>query len=202
MNVGKLMGASAFMAIAASVCCITPVLALLAGSGSIAAGFSWIAPVRPYMIGVTIALLGFSWYQKVKPQPVDDCGCAIDEKPTFIQSKTFLTVITVFVALVLALPYYSHIFFPKNEKQIVIIDKSDLLTAEFKISGMNCQACEEEIKHEVNKLNGITKVEVSYEEGAARIQFDKSKSNIEEITKAINSTGYRVTKKKLKNDPL
>ena len=75
MSTGKLMSAGVFTAIAASLCCITPVIALIAGSGSIASSFSWLAPARPYLIGLTIAVLGFAWYQKLKPQPVDECGC-------------------------------------------------------------------------------------------------------------------------------
>jgi len=99
----------------------------------------------------------------------------------------------------IAFPTYSKIFFPKNEKQIIIIDKSNIQTAEFKISGMDCSACEEEVKHEVNKLNGIVKVDASYEKGNAQIQFDNSKTNITEIEKAINSTGYTVTNSEIKN---
>jgi hypothetical protein len=81
MTESKLMGAGVFTAIAASLCCITPVLALIAGTGSIASSFSWIEPARPYLIGLTIVVLGFAWYQKLKPRPADDCGCAIDDLP-------------------------------------------------------------------------------------------------------------------------
>src|SRR5690606_4204744 len=100
----------------ASLCCITPVLALIAGTGSIASSFSWIEPARPYLIGLTVAVLLFAWYQKLKPQASDDCGCAIDEKPTFFQSKTFLLIITLFAALMIGFPSYAKFLFPKNEK--------------------------------------------------------------------------------------
>ncbi|GAA0564320.1 hypothetical protein GCM10009415_53380 [Chitinophaga japonensis] len=99
----------------------------------------------------------------------------------------------------LTFPYYAHIFFPKNEKQVVVANNSDIQWAEFKISGMNCQGCEEEVKREVNKLHGIVKVEVSYDEGAAKVRFDKSKTSVQKITDAINLTGYQVTVSELKN---
>lgn len=185
-------------AIIASLCCITPVLALIGGLSGAASTFSWLEPFRPYFIGFTILVFAFAWYKKLKPKPADDCGCEEDEKPKFIQSKTFLFIVTIFAALMLAFPYYSHIFFPKNEKQVIVIDKNNIQTAEFKISGMTCQGCEEEVKHEVNKLSGIIKADVSYEKGTAEIQFDNSKTNLEEITKAINSTGYQVTQSEIK----
>lgn len=182
-------------AIAASICCITPVLAVIAGTSGIASTFSWIEPFRPYLIGLTILVLCFAWYQKLKSKNEIDCECDINEKPKFIRSKTFLGIVTVFAIVMLAFPYYSGIFYPNTEKQIILVDKSDIKTTEFKISGMTCTGCEEHVNHEVNKLNGIVNSKTSYEKGNAIIEFDKTKTNEMEIEKAINSTGYKVTDK-------
>jgi len=64
----KLIGAGLLTAIAASLCCITPVLALIAGTSGLASTFSWLEPFRPYFIGLTILVLGFAWYQKLLPK--------------------------------------------------------------------------------------------------------------------------------------
>ncbi|WP_034257685.1 mercuric transport protein MerTP [Altibacter lentus] len=192
----KLIGAGLLAAITASLCCITPVLALIAGTSGIASTFSWIEPFRPYLIGLTILVLGFAWYQKLKPQKEIDCECETDEKPKFIQSKKFLGIVTVFAIVMLAFPYYSGIFYPNTEKQVIVVDKLDIKTTEFKISGMTCASCEEHVNHEVNKLNGIVNSKASYENGNAIVEFDKTKTNETEIEKAINSTGYKVTDKK------
>lgn len=199
----KLIGAGLLTAITASLCCITPVLALIAGTSGIASTFSWIEPFRPYLIGLTILVLGFAWYQKLKPQKEIDCECETDDlsagkagKPKFLQTKTFLGIVTVFALIMMAFPYYSGIFYPNTEKQIIVVDKSDIKTTEFEISGMTCASCEEHVNHEVNKLNGIVNSKASYENGNAIIEFDRTKSNEMEIEKAINSTGYKVTDKK------
>jgi mercuric ion transport protein len=192
----KLIGAGLLTAITASLCCITPVLALIAGASGIASTFSWIEPFRPYLIGLTVLVLGFAWYQKLKPQKEIDCECETNEKPKFIQSKKFLGIITVFTILMLVFPYYSGIFYPNTEKQIIVVDKSDIKITEFTISGMTCASCEEHVNHEVKKLNGIVNSKVSYENGNAVIEFDKTKTNETEIEKAINSTGYKVIDKK------
>ena len=196
-STNKFTSAGLISAFAASLCCITPVIALFAGTSSIAATFSWIEPARPYLIGVSVVALALAWYLKLKPQAANTC-CAVDGKPKFIQSKTFLMLITIFAAVVIAFPYYSKIFFPKTEKQIVFVEKSNIQSAEFKISGMTCEGCTEEVKHEVNKLQGILKSEASYQNANAIVQFDNSKTNIAEIIQAINSTGYKVTQTKLK----
>ena len=194
----KLIGAGLLTAIAASLCCITPVLALVAGTSGLASTFSWLEPFRPYFIGLTILVLGFAWYQKLKPKKQIDCNCETEEKPKFIQSKMFLGIVTTFAIVMLAFPYYAHIFYPKTEKQIIVVDKSNVQTVEFSISGMTCAGCEEHVNHEVNKLSGIIKSTVSYENGNAIVEFDNSKTNIVEIEKAIIGTGYTVTDKRKK----
>ena len=158
--------------------------------------FSWIEPFRPYLIGLTFLVLGFAWYQKLKPKKEIDCDCEPEEKPTFIQSKKFLGVVTVFAIVMLAFPYYSGVFYPNTEKQIIVVDKSNVEKTEFKISGMTCASCEDHVNHEVNKLSGIVNIKASYENGNAIIEFDKTKTNEAEIEGAINSTGYEVTDKK------
>ncbi len=194
----KLIGAGLLAAIAASLCCITPVLALVAGASGIASTFSWLEPARPYFIGLTVLVLGFAWYQKLKPKKPMDCNCETEEKPKFIHSRMFLGIATVFSIVMLAFPYYAQIFYPKNEKHIIIDDKSNVQIVEFSIKGMTCTGCEEHINYEVNKLPGVIKSAASYENGSAIVEFDNSKTSIAEIEETINRTGYLVINKKEK----
>lgn len=192
----KIILTGIFTAIAASLCCITPIIALIAGTSGFASAFTWLEPFRPYLIGLTIFFLGFAWYQKIKPKKQIDCNCETEKKVKFIQTKTFLGITTVFAIIMLAFPYYSSIFYPKTEKQIIVVDKSNIQKLEFKISGMTCNSCAEHVNHEVNKLTGIINSNSSFENGNAIVEFDNSKTSVDEIIKAINSTGYLVTNKK------
>ncbi|HEY1196162.1 MULTISPECIES: mercuric transport protein MerTP [Flavobacterium] len=194
----KIIGAGFFTAIAASLCCITPILALVAGTSGIASAFSWLEPMRPYFIGLTVLIIVFSWYQKLKTKKQLDCNCDTQEKSKFVNSKMFLVIITLFAALLLSFPYYSNIFYSNTEKKILVSNKTSSQKAEFTISGMTCASCEKHVNHEVNKLIGIINSNVNYTNGNAIVEFDNSKTSINEIEKAINSTGYTVTNKKLK----
>lgn len=103
---------------------------------------------------------------------------------------------TVFAGLMLAFPTYAHVFFPKPENKTIVTDQSKIQKVEFKINGMTCSGCEEHVNHEVNQLTGIIKTTVSYESRNAIIEFDQAQTDIEEIEKAIEKTGYSVTDKK------
>lgn len=187
------LGIGVLSAIGASLCCITPVLALISGTTGFASTFSWLEPFRPYLIGITVLILGFVWYQKLKPKNKIDCDCETDEKPKFTQSKTFLGLITGFAILMLVFPYYGKIFYPKTEKEIIVIDRSNIKTLTIEIEGMTCNSCEEHVSHAVNQLNGVLKVDASFDNANAIVEFDKLKTTIEEIYKAINNTGYTVS---------
>lgn len=188
----KLIGTTIITAIAASLCCITPVLALIAGTSGIASTFSWIEPFRPYLIAITIVLLAIVWYQKLKPKKeAIDCQCE-DDNPKFINSKKFLFLITLFTGLMLAFPNYSEIFFPSDKKEVVYVSESDVNVVEYKISGMTCAGCEVHIESEVNKLDGIIEVKANYENGNTVVKFDRGKVTNKEIEVAVGKTGYKI----------
>lgn len=184
-----------FTAVAASVCCITPILALLAGTSGIASTFSWVEPFRPYLIGLTLLVLAFAWYQKLKSKSGHeiDCACEDYEKPSFLQSKKFLFFITLFAGLMLAFPYYSGFFYARPTKEIVYVQQDNIVEKTFTVEGMTCAGCENHVESEVNKLDGIISVKASYEEGNTIVKYDRTKVTEEQIIKAINSTGYNVS---------
>lgn len=184
-------------AITASVCCITPVLALLAGTSGIAATFSWIEPFRPYLIGLTILVLAFAWYQKFKPKTKSEIDCECDaEKPKFLNSKGFLFLITLFSGAMLAFPNYAHIFYsnPDTSKEVVYVEQTNVKEIKVTIEGMTCTGCETHIESEVNKLDGILDIKADYEAANAIVKYDKTKVDLQEIETAIRSTGYKIVR--------
>ncbi len=191
-----------FTAVAASICCITPVLALIAGTSGIASTFSWVEPFRPYLIGLTIIVLVFAWYQKLRPKTQEeiDCACEDDAKPSFWQSKRFLLIVTLFAALMLAFPYYSNLFYAQPAKDIVYVSQSNIKKQTFEVAGMTCAGCEAHVESEVNKLDGIISIKASYENANTIVEFDKTKTDLPAIRKAIEKTGYKVVENTTKEN--
>ena len=183
-------------ALAASSCCIPPLIALIAGVGGASSSLSWMEPLRPYLIVLAVVAIGYAWYAHLKPKKADDpmaigCGCEI-EKPKFYQTRGFLVGMTIFAAVSITLPYYSHIFYGDNSKEVIVADDNNVEKITFSIDGMTCNACQDHVNHAVNELDGIVEVKTSYENENAIVEFDKTLTNSKEIEKAINSTGYTV----------
>ncbi|WP_020531089.1 mercuric transport protein MerTP [Flexithrix dorotheae] len=198
----KSIGAGLLVAFTASLCCITPVFATLAGIGGIASTFSWMEPLRPFLIGLTVLVLGFTWYQKLKPRTSEETECACEEyeKPSFWQSKKFLGIVTVFAALMLAFPSYSGIFFPDNSNatDVIVVKENDITKAELSIKGMTCTGCEHSITAALNNSEGVIEASSSYKSGTALVKFDQSKASINKLAAVVEkATGYKVTHKKI-----
>ena len=191
---GTFTSAGLLSAFASSLCCITPGIALLAGSNSIAPNFSWIEPARPYLIGLSIAVLVFAWFQKLKPAKTNDldCNCETTKKASFLQSKTFLGIVTVFAILMMTVPLYAKVFYPKPKAQAALAVVDNKQQVKFTIQGMTCEACEEHVNNELSKVNGVLAYKTSYATRSSLVTFDKSKVDEKTIEAAINKTGYKV----------
>ncbi len=198
---GTVIGTTLLSAIAASLCCITPVIALIAGSSSIAANFSWIEPARPYLITLSVVVLAFAWYLKLNSVKTNnnDCNCEVTKKPSFWQSNAFLGIITVVSGLLIAFPSYAKIFYLKPQQtKIIAVDKNNIQQVVFNIKGMTCEGCTEHVNNELSKVDGVIEYKTSYKQASSIVKFDNTKTNIPEIEKAINSTGYKVIQSTIK----
>lgn len=186
-------------ALAASSCCIPPVIAAIAGVGGISSSLSWMEPLRPYLIGLAVIAIGYAWYVHLKPKKADDCGCEVDDKPKWYQTKGFLIGITLFAAVSIAFPYYSGIFFSDNTaNKTIIVKEGDIVQASLTIEGMTCTGCEHHVNQTLNNSEGVVEASSSYETGIAKVKYDKTKVSIDELADAVEkATGYKVVDKKI-----
>lgn len=196
----RLVGIGVLSAFSASLCCITPVLALIAGTSGLVTSFTRLDPFRPYLIGLTVLILGFAWFRLLNPASAReklelDCSCETQTKKPFIQTKLFLGLVTFSAILLLTFPKYAHVFFPKSETPISISDSSFTKIIELKIEGMTCSGCEAPIKNEIFRQSGVQLATVPYQDGNAVITYDSTHTDSERLASAISKIGYTVTGK-------
>src|SRR5882762_5126578 len=186
---------SVLTALSASMCCITPVLAIIGGTGSLATSFHWLEPFRPYFISASVLVLGFAWFQTLTIKKDEDC-CQPKWRKSFFQSKVFLGIITIFSFLLIAFPSYSKFFFQNSANQVAE-EQNKNKKIELSVSGMTCSSCELHIESEVKKLPGISFVKASYEKGSATVEYDEQKIKIDKIIAAVNGIGYHAEQQTL-----
>lgn len=98
---------SVVTALAASACCIGPVVFALLGTGGAAFAIA-LEPYRPVFIGMTALLLGGAFYFVYRRSPGEQCGpdstCPAPSRR--IDLKVLVWVVSMIVLAVLAFPYY------------------------------------------------------------------------------------------------
>lgn len=70
--------------------------------------------------------------------------------------------------------------------------ESKIVMKTLDVKGMTCEGCEGTIVDYVTKINGVVSSKASHVKESVIVKYDESKTNIEEISKTISSTGYKV----------
>jgi copper chaperone len=65
-------------------------------------------------------------------------------------------------------------------------------TTTVKISGMTCMGCVGGVKRVLQAVNGVSKVDVSLDEGQARLEYDPAVAGPVQFKAAIEDAGYEV----------
>ncbi len=96
-------------AIAASVCCVGPLLLALLGLGSGALLLKF-APYRPYFLAASVLLLGAAFYLTYRRSAGQECepGRVCARPGSRKVQKRLLWVVTVIVLLSAAFPYFAE----------------------------------------------------------------------------------------------
>jgi copper chaperone CopZ len=192
-NINKSWIPGLIAAFAASLCCITPVIALLGGISGIASSFSWIESARPYLIGFTVLVFAFAWYQQFnKKAQTNDC-CDV-KLAAFWQSKKFLMIVTVLSAILVTFPYYSPALYgaPKQSSALTI-QQSNLKWVQFTVRGMGCADCTKHIDGVLSKVPGVVKVSTSFDKAQTSVTYDPIKTSADSLKNKITQIGYQVT---------
>jgi periplasmic mercuric ion binding protein len=69
-------------------------------------------------------------------------------------------------------------------------------TVTLDVPGMTCAACPITVKKAISKVEGVNKVDVSYEKRQAVVTFDDAKANVQKLTAATENAGYPSTVKR------
>jgi len=205
MKEGKLVVGAIVAAIAASLCCVGPVLFALLGLGAFSAA-SLFAAARPYLLAGALLLLAVGFYcayfrKETSCAPGEACAT----KPVNRIGRAGLWIASIAVLAFALAPYYiGHVASALGRRSVTTTPTTNpvapneqtrapdsLETITVRVEGMSCTACEVPIRDALARTPGVRTTDVSYQRGDARVEFDPKKTGIDQIKRAIDSTGYK-----------
>jgi periplasmic mercuric ion binding protein len=87
-----------------------------------------------------------------------------------------------------------------NKRQLCILTLSLALlsasawttskTVTLNVPGMTCPPCPVTVKKALNRIDGVSKIEVRYEKKLASVTFDDAKTNTQALIKATTDAGF------------
>lgn len=192
------LGGATLAAVAASLCCIGPVLFAVLGLGAFGAAAIFNS-ARPYLLAVAVLILAFGFYRTYFcRQQACAPGEACAANPNGKANRIMLWLASIAVLAFALAPYYVGRFTPKfvkpQQSAITTGDNaraSAVETVTVEVEGMDCASCEAPIRAALEKTPGVSSADVSYERGNARVQFDSRQTDINRIKRAISATGYK-----------
>jgi mercuric ion transport protein len=101
-----------FAAVAASACCLGPVVFTAIGSGALAAASTKLAVVRPVFLALTTLLLGFGFYRTYRTSDATAaCRDGACTPGTNRKARVILWMVVFVVVLLAGFPYYAEYLF-------------------------------------------------------------------------------------------
>ena len=154
---------------------------------SVGGPFSGIIAFWPFIVALVLLLLVVLWYQTIKNIQRKRGRSAVKQRPG-LQSTVFLGLVTVFVLVLLAAPWYLQTF---TEKQSETAEE-DRIEMALTVHGMDCSGCEGLVNRRVGNLDGIESVAASHEREEVVVVYDKNKVSLALIAQIIEESGYTV----------
>lgn len=158
---------------------------------SIDSPFAGIIAFWPFIVALVLLLLAILWYQTIKG--IQRRKAQTGSRPkSGAQNTVFLGIVTVFVLILLAAPWYLETFEDNQAADTEIISAEDRVEMVLTVQGMDCGGCESLIVKRVGDLDGIEHVAASHVREEVVVSYDKSKVSLTLIAQTIEDSGYTV----------
>ncbi len=180
--------AAVVAAIAASLCCLGPlVLVSLGATGAWIGNLSALEPYRPLFMMATAGFLGLAFFRVYRAEPAAcEPGSACERPTTKRATKASLWFVTCVVAGLFAAPYVVGQLAASTEEAASVRTDSVTLT----VDGMTCDACPATVKKSLTRLDGVVGARVSFDPPQAVVEFDPTKLTAKDLVEATAAVGY------------
>lgn len=194
------IGGAVFAAIASSLCCLLPLVAVLFGLSAFGAASAF-EPLRPYLLIFAFTALAFSFYRVYfrREECAEGQSCAT--KPINKINQLFLWVGVLAISAFALAPYYTGYLMaassnsrqPSSEMMPAASSEENQAnkTVLIEVEGMTCAGCEPHINETLKELNGVLSAEASFQNKNVNVVYNPKQITLEQIKKAIDEIGYK-----------
>lgn len=199
------LGAAVAAAIAASLCCVGPLVLIgLGASGAWMSGLSALEPIKPLLTLATGGFLGYAFarvYGKSSQSQVCEPGSLCADPRTDRINKVALWGVTIVVAGLLMVPSIVGWVDASNNQRAKTAAVHDGAAASAAVSqgrervvlsvqNMTCEACPHNVRKALASLDGVEVIEVTSDPPRAIVEYDSAMVSVDELSKATNDIGY------------
>lgn len=194
------IGGAVFAAIASSLCCVLPLIAVVFGLGAFGAASAF-DTLRPYLLILAFAALAFSFYSIYFRRERCVTGDSCATKPVNKINQLFLWFGLIAISAFALAPYYTGYLMaaasqpPQVSSEVMpaaLLEESQAnKTVIIEVDGMTCAGCEPHINDTLKQAKGVVSSKASYQNKNVKVVFNSKQISLEQIKKAIDEIGYK-----------
>ncbi|MER3427241.1 MAG: hypothetical protein C4334_03935 [Pyrinomonas sp.] len=183
------IGGAIIAALAASLCCVGPLLFVLLGVGAFGAATVFEA-ARPFLLAVAVLLLAFGFYRAyVQPRRVCSSGESCAVHPPSGKMRFGLWLATIAVIAFALLPRYAGQLVERWQQSAQPTSLSEQ-SVTLRIGGMSCASCATTVKLALEGVAGVHQAEVNFDRAEAVVKYDPRLARAEDLIAAVHNSGY------------
>jgi mercuric ion transport protein len=185
------IGGAVLAAVAASACCLGPLLVAVLGMGG-AGALAAFGAYRPHLLALTATLLAGGFYFAYRePRSItgdDGCGC---ERPRANRAgRLGLWVATVIVVLVAAAPPLLARLSATGHAPVALVPGQKLSRVSIEARGIDCEACAAPIRNALMKVGGLRDLRLDIASQSVTVAYEPAPGRLAAYVAAINELGY------------
>jgi mercuric ion transport protein len=191
MKCGKqawLMLGSLVSAVAVSLCCIAPLVALVFGIGSFS-GAGWLATVQPYFSAAIAVFLAMAWYLALR-RPEGSCSddkiCGLPGNSK--RQRIVLGCVTMVALSAMIFPWFTRSRSTSGVRGAGAVNGSELRLS---LPTIGCAPDAWLIESRLRKTIGVFSSRIDYEGKRGVVRYDQKRILPQDIIAVVNATGFK-----------
>jgi copper chaperone CopZ len=190
------LGGAVLAALAASSCCIGPLVLAALGVGG-AGAFAVLGAYRPYILAGTAVLLACGFYltyRRPRAAEGDACGCERPNPKAGRAGRIGLWIATAMVIVLAAAPNLIACFASRHDPTTVATTATASLEhTTIRVEGMDCEACATHIRGALAKVGGFHDLKLDLKGHTIDVTYEPAAGRLQAYVAAIDELGYEAS---------